>query len=151
MSSLIIGQMLATGSLQSHISQVLVKTYRQRYYSMMRAIRQYLEPCGVIVASNGDYEGRGIAGGYFVFVRLPQYGSTQDAARVALEDYDLRVAPGIIFSVPDDPSSHERATSTYGSSVRLCWAWNEESVLVEGIRRLACVLETQKSVLGAKD
>lgn len=151
MSSLIIGQMLAAGSLQSHISDVLIKTYRQRYYSMMHAIRQYLEPRGARVAAQGDYEGRGIAGGYFVFVRLPQYASARDAARVALEDYDLRVAPGIIFSVPDDPSSQERAKNTYGPSVRLCWAWNEESALVEGIRRLACALDSQKSLREGKD
>jgi DNA-binding transcriptional MocR family regulator len=42
-----------------------------------------------------------------------------------------------MMAVAGDVESSKRAVEGYGRGLRLCWAWHEESEIVEGIRRLA--------------
>lgn len=137
--------MLADGVVQAHIKNVLVPTYRTRYYSMTRAIREELEPRGVSIISNGAYEGQAIAGGFFIFLRLPSSleGGAKNFAQTLLRDHMVKVAPGEIFSVSGDPQSEERARGSYAACIRLCWAWNEEDALLDSIRRIAQALDSK--------
>lgn len=143
-ASLVVGQMLASGALTRHIHEVLIPTYRERYYAMTTAIDQYLGPLGVKIVALEDVIAGGFAGGFFLYLSFDGCGRGigAEVAKVALEQFDLRIAPGNIFAVPDDLESVKRCKLTYSNGARLCWAWNEEEVLVEGIHRLAEAIET---------
>ncbi|KAM0816949.1 putative Pyridoxal phosphate-dependent transferase [Seiridium cardinale] len=150
MASLIIGQLFASGDLQRHLREVLIPTYRTRYYSMVAAIRHYLYPLGVRIVTDLSGIGRGqLAGGFFLYILFPQDGSSPAIEQIhslALEHFNLRIAPGGLFTVSDDTSEHESRSRTYISGARLCWAWHEEDELVEGIQRLAEALKMAKRV-----
>ena len=64
---------------------------------------------------------------------------------MALEHFNLKIAPGRIFSVVDDPFHGPSRSRAFVSGARLCWAWHEEDELVEGIERLAEALKMSKS------
>ncbi|KAI1848942.1 hypothetical protein JX266_005370 [Neoarthrinium moseri] len=158
LASLIIGQLLASGDLQRHLRQVLIPTYRARYYAMVAAIRQLLYPLGVRIVGDDGLTGTSTsaqpAGGFFLYVLFPADGTLPHAAeiqRVALEEFNLRIAPGGLFSVADDDgggaseSRMARRPRAFVNGARLCWAWHEEGELVEGIERLAEALKTARS------
>lgn len=47
-----------------------------------------------------------------------------------------------MFAVMGDEGSTERAKKTFGEGARVCWAWNEDEVLMEGIELLATVIKS---------
>lgn len=49
------------------------------------------------------------------------------------EEEDVIIAAGKIFEVPGDESV------TFGGNLRLCWSWEEEGKLEEGIKRVGVV------------
>lgn len=140
--------MLHTGSLQAYIRDVLVPTYRERYYALMDAIRRNLIPHGVVIAS--ETQGAqsiipGMAGGYFTYLRLPSdMPPAKTIAAVALHEQEVRIAFGDLFTVYGDPSSTERAhaasDTAFGRCIRLCWAWHEAADIVEAIARIGRLL-----------
>lgn len=136
MGSLIINQMLTDGSLQQHLEETLIPTYRQRYYAMINAIKVSLYPLGVRISNTGATDA--LAGGFFLYILFPDDGpSVADIARVALDEYQLRIAPGALFSVEKGKSTSDKQYQLFLRGARLCWAWQEEQELVEGIERLA--------------
>jgi DNA-binding transcriptional MocR family regulator len=140
--------MLSSGAITRHLEDVLIPTYSRRYDAMMSAIRRLLFPFGVRIMEDpqdlASISGpEGLAGGFFLYITFPQDGSlppTEEIASFALEEYSLRIAPGKLFTVTDKASDREARSDEYVSGARLCWAWHEEDVLVEGIQRLARVL-----------
>lgn len=143
-ASLVINQMLVDGSLTNHIEQTLIPTYRKRYSIFVQAIKQYLYPYGIEIVAHDQSLTSGYAGGFFLYLTFEHCrgANASDVAKMALADFNLRVAPGEIFAVPDDPESKIRGKTTWYNGIRLCWAWNEDEALVEGIQRLAKVVET---------
>ncbi|KAK6197809.1 hypothetical protein LQW54_010515 [Pestalotiopsis sp. IQ-011] len=148
LSSLVLNQMLSSGAVTQHLEKVLIPTYARRYEVMLSAIRRLLFPFGVRIMadhqdpSNADGSG-GLAGGFFLYITFPEDGSlppTEEIASFALEEFGLRIAPGKLFAVTDKDSDRAARSNVYMSGARLCWAWHEEDVLVEGIQRLAEVL-----------
>lgn len=131
--------MLANGSLMRHIEEVLIPIYRKRYYAMIKAIKQYLYPLGIRIVAHDQTSLDGFAGGFFLYLTFKDCHGViaSDVARVALSDFNLRIAPGDIFAVPDDPQSKSRGVLGYCNGARLCWAWNEDHILIDGIQRLA--------------
>lgn len=140
--------MLSSGAITQHLENVLIPTYARRYEVMLSAIRRLLFPFGVrIMADHQDPANpdgsEGLAGGFFLYITFPEDGSlppTEEIARFALEEFGLRIAPGKLFAVTDKDSDRAARSNGYMSGARLCWAWHEEDVLVEGIQRLAEVL-----------
>ncbi|KAH7013034.1 pyridoxal phosphate-dependent transferase [Ilyonectria destructans] len=129
-------EMIATGSLEKHIVNNLIPTYRSRYYAMFRAIKEHLIPLGFCVSTGKPYEA---SGGYFTYITVPQdlSVSVEQLAALALEKYDLKFAYGGMMTVEGDEESAERASRGFGNGIRLCWAWHNEEEIVEGIQRLA--------------
>lgn len=154
MASLIIGQLFASGALQRQLKDVLIPTYKARYYSMVAAVRHYLYPLGArIVTDLSSVTNSEPAGGFFLYILFPEgdlLPSIETIHRLALETFNLRIAPGGLFTVSDDTSDHESRLRTYVSGARLCWAWHEESELVEGIERLAEALKLAQKMHNIK-
>lgn len=128
-------KLFESGDLQRHIFQTLQPTYARRYRSMIDTIEIYLLPLGVTMPQPN----RKIIGGYFVWITLPAPLQAEEVARLAKQDENLIVAPGHIFAVPGD----EKAVDL-DRQVRLCFSWEEEVKLAEGICRLGQVIDSMR-------
>lgn len=141
LTSTFVDKMLRSGSLQGHIKNSLIPTYRQRSYALMSAIAELLGPLGVTVDINKPKNASSItAGGFFTYLRLPDdLPVARTVAAFALKEENLRVAFGHMFVVTGDEQSVVRAEEKDGFAkcIRLCWAWHEEGELREGVERLA--------------
>ncbi|KAE9371810.1 PLP-dependent transferase [Stipitochalara longipes BDJ] len=126
-------ELLRSGELERHIKEVLNPEYERRYGITMRAIQKYLAPLG-IRAGEVAADGKDIFGGYFLWLELPSNVSAEVVADRAKVEENLIVAPGYIFEVENDPSIK------FPNSLRLCFAWEGEADLKEGIERLARVV-----------
>lgn len=148
---------LRTGSLQAHISDVVVPEYHMRYHVYMKAVDELLKPLGY--ANEAPNHSSGIAGGFFSYLRTPKlfaehgvYAKT--LAAIALRDYDLRIAFGHMFVVAGDAGSLERAEQVdgFGHCMRLCWAWLETDEIIEAVQRLAdCTQATRVRLAAGED
>lgn len=98
----------------------------------MRAIRTHLLPLGFLLPQ-ADRE---VIGGYFMWLRLPQElrVSAKTLAKKCMDQQNVVIAGGNIFEVPGDVSAK------FDREVRLCWAWEDEWKLEEGVRRVAEVV-----------
>jgi DNA-binding transcriptional MocR family regulator len=124
-----VASLLETGELQEHIFECLQPNYRRRYCKMLDAIRCHLVPLGAVLPEEDK-----VVGGYFVWVKLPVNAVV--LAKKAKEVENLVVAEGAIFEVPGD-----REVANFPNEIRLCFAWEDEERLVEGIERLASVVK----------
>jgi len=125
-----VARLLETGELQKHIFTCLQPSYRRRYYKMLEAIKHHLVPLGARMPQ----EDREVVGGYFVWVKLPVNAAA--LAKKAKEVENLIVAEGTIFEVPGD-----REIANFPNEIRLCFAWEDEGKLAEGIERLASLVK----------
>ena len=123
--------LLKSGDLQHHIFQILQPTYARRYRSMVSAIEEHLLPLGVTLPQPD----RGVVGGYFIWLSLPAPMQSEEVAMRARQEANLVIAPGPIFAVHGD----ERAVDLE-RKVRVCFSWEQEEMLAEGIQRLAQVI-----------
>lgn len=113
--------------------------YAKRYYRLMEAIREHLLPLGARLPPTPE-----VAGGYFIWVQLPAPLLASELAPVALEKYKVKVATGNLFQVQGDPSADPNA---FERGIRLCFAWEQEDSLTDGVCRLACAM---RNALGMK-
>lgn len=121
-------ELLRSGDLQRHVLQTLQPAYASRYRTMMAAIQQHLLPLGVTTPQVG----RGVVGGYFIWLTLPESLSARVLAAEAEEDENVIIAPGSLFGVDSDSTGED-----FERGIRLCFAWEDEEKLGEGIERLA--------------
>lgn len=102
---------------------------------MISAVQQHLVPLGVQLPQSD----RDVVGGYFIWISLPQRLRGAEVARRAKEDENLVVAQGELFEVPGDTE-----TASFPHGIRLCFAWETEDNLREGVERLASVIRTMQ-------
>lgn len=144
LTSTFVDKMLHSGQLQNHIKDLLIPTYRKRYYALMEAVEKFLVPLGIVVEANKPQNSlTATVGGFFAYLRLPDdLPVARTVAAFALKEHNLRIAFGHMFTVTGDQSSIVRAEAAGGfaSCIRLCWAWHEIDAIQEGIERLATTL-----------
>ncbi|KAL9049446.1 MAG: hypothetical protein Q9162_007213 [Coniocarpon cinnabarinum] len=157
-----ISDMIESGALQRHVQHNLKPAYERRWQLMRRAVRNTLEPLGVTVIEQKPEEGSAeMAGGYFIWITLPEPLEAMEIAREAGK-LGLVLATGAMFQVPEliESSTTPRDThkavyegkqedvqapaSRFPRSVRLCFSYADETLLAEGIKRLATVIEDVK-------
>ena len=123
--------LIESGDLQSHISKILQPAYAGRYRTMVAAIEEHLLPLGVTLPQPD----RDVMGGYFIWLSLPAPMQSEEVAIRARQEANLVIAPGPMFAVYGD----ERAVDLE-RKVRVCFSWEQEAMLAEGIQRLAQVI-----------
>lgn len=96
----------------------------------MRAIEKHLLPLGFDLPQPN----RDVIGGYFVWLSLPSGLAANALSRRCRTDQDVIVAPGTLFEVPNDDQA-----AGFDGHIRLCFAWEEQGKLEEGIRRVGSV------------
>ena len=104
---------------------------------MIQAIQKYLVPLGVRVGEVSS-QGNDVYGGYFIWLELPETVAAENVASRSKQEENLIVAPGKIFEVSNDPSIK------FEHSLRVCFSWEGEEDLEEGIVRLARVVSNVK-------
>lgn len=131
--------LLQTGQLQDHIRHTLQPAYATNYHALHNAITRYLLPLGFTLPQPT----RDVVGGFFVWLSLPEGLSSGQFAQVCKEEEGVIVAPGAMFEVPGDEGVK------FDGNVRLCFAWEEEQRLVEGVRRMK--VATEKLITAVKE
>src|SRR5271154_2058697 len=96
-----IHEMLATEDLQRHLLNELQPAYFRRFHKMLQAIQQDLLPLGVTMPQTD----RNVAGGYFIWLTLPNGLSAEALAKRTLSEESLVIAPGPLFKVQGEDSS----------------------------------------------
>ncbi|KAL2047948.1 hypothetical protein ABVK25_011177 [Lepraria finkii] len=139
LTSTFMSYLLESGDLQRHIFQTLQPTYARRYRSMMAAIEEYLIPLGVTLPQTS----RDMVGGYFIWLTLPKPLSANGVAMLAKKDRNLVIAPGNIFAITGD-----KKPAGLFRQVRVCFSWEQEEMLAEGIRRLGWVISSIQTSRG---
>lgn len=130
--------LLESGDLQHHIFNTLQPAYARRYRSMISAVEQYLIPLGVTLSQTD----REVIGGYFIWLTLPTPLQAEGVAMYAKRDENLVIAPGPVFGVYGDEKVVDLTRK-----VRLCFSWEDEPKLAEGIHRLGQVIARMQSAL----
>ncbi|KAK5128902.1 hypothetical protein LTR85_000235 [Meristemomyces frigidus] len=142
LTSTYITTLLSTGQLQHHIKTVLRPAYTLRYNTLMRAISTHLRPLGFSLLQPD----RDVVGGYFVWLALPSSLTATPLAQRCKHDEDVVIGPGPIFEVPGDEEA-----AGFDGHVRLCFAWEEEWKLEEGVRRVGVVARRMLGEVEAGD
>ena len=124
-------KLLETGDLQRHIFDTLQPSYARRYHKMISAIEKHLLPLGVTLPQPD----RDVVGGYFVWISLPDPLEADPVALRAQQEENVIIAPGSLFEVSGDAKDGDLK-----GWVRLCFSWEEEAQLSEGVQRLARVI-----------
>lgn len=106
---------------------------------MISAIEVNLLPLGVKIPQPD----RDVVGGYFIWLTLPSSLRGAAVAQRAKKEENLIVAQGELFEVPGD-TDH----ASFPHDLRLCFAWEDEDKLAEGIQRLASVIRNMQNDSG---
>ncbi|KAF1844236.1 PLP-dependent transferase [Cucurbitaria berberidis CBS 394.84] len=133
-----VAETLETGELQRFVFEELQPAYGNRYRRMVQAINKELIPLGVHVPQTD----REVVGGYFIWLTLPAPLKGAVLAQRAKDEENVVVAQGEIFQVPGDT---EQPGTYFSNHVRVCFAWEDEDMLAEGIERLAQVIRRMQN------
>lgn len=136
-SATMVSEMMLNGDLAQQIDAVYRPGLQRRHSLLMREVHRQLDRFGIEVRDgNVGADGQVTYGGYFVWITFPQGPTAQAIAKRAMKHENLVVPPGSMFEVKGD----ERA-SKFDNSIRLCFSWEDEQDLVEGVARLGRVVE----------
>lgn len=136
LTSTYMAELVASGQLTQHITKTLQPAYAHRYGVIRKAITDHLEPLGVRLTQPD----KDVAGGYFLWLQLPVSVAGAELARRALKEENVVVANGEMFELPAQLEQRQGATR-FPHAFRVCFAWEDESKLIEGIQRLKDVIE----------
>ncbi|KAI2638221.1 PLP-dependent transferase [Xylaria nigripes] len=126
--------------LDTHIRQTLRPSYARRHGVLVRAVRDVLVPLGVRL-QDGSLRGQeDVYGGYFIWLMLPRqsWPTAQAIADRCRADEDLIIGNGEMFSVCEDG---DEEVLRFSDAIRLCFAWEDEEDLVDGVKRLGRVIK----------
>lgn len=133
LSATMIAQFLKNGDLQRHVFEKLIPAYRNRRNLMVDAIETHLGPLGVELSKISLSKDH-MVGGYFLWMRLPEGVMSRTVAKICKQDENLTVSPGWTFGIPGDEQA------SFEDYLRVCFAWEDEADLAEGIVRLGRVV-----------
>ncbi|PSK51852.1 Aromatic amino acid aminotransferase [Elsinoe australis] len=126
LTSAYLKELLISGWLPNHIFNTLQAEYSKRYRILRSALEKYVVPLGCRITEPSTY-----MGGYFIWVRLPEGIDGDELAVKCSKEQDLVVISGSLFEVPVP------GRLRHNDHIRLCFSWEDVSVLEEGARRLA--------------
>lgn len=135
----VLSELLGSGDLARHIEEQLKPAYQRRHARIMDAVQRVLVPLGAEVRVDslpGDAVTEGhVLGGYFIWIHFPQGPSTKIISDRCREE-NLAIGAGALFEVQGDEDAVR-----LDKDLRLCFSWEDEDDLVEGVERLAKVVK----------
>lgn len=136
-SATMIWEMMRSGDLARQIDGACRPALQRRHALLLREVHRRLDRFGIeVLDGNVGLGGEVTYGGYFVWITFLKGPLAQDITQRALERENLVVPPGSAFEVKGD-----EAATKFDHSFRLCYSWEEEDDLVEGVARLGRVVE----------
>ena len=123
--------LIESGDLQRHIIDTLAPGYARRYEQIMSAVEKYLLPLGITLPQTN----RDIIGGFFIWVSLPEPLDADEIASRCREE-NVIVAQGSLFAVYGNTDVVDLT-----KGIRLCFAWEDEELLVDGVRKIGLVVQ----------
>jgi DNA-binding transcriptional MocR family regulator len=132
LSSWLAAQAIVSGRLDKHIDELLMPSLQRRSHALLDAIRSFLVPLGMQVGGPLDE----VTGGYFISMKLPAHIKSKSLCERAEREHGLLLACGKLFAVHGDDK-----LASGENFVRLCFAYEDESRLVDGVKRLAVLIE----------
>ncbi|KAI1435405.1 PLP-dependent transferase [Xylaria sp. CBS 124048] len=138
--------------LDYHIRQTLRPSYARRHALLTRTVHAALTPLGIRMQEGSLRGQEDIYGGYFVWLKLPRQSTTtiatgtkttawptaQAIADRCVADENLIIGNGELFAVRNEDAGELR----FDNAIRLCFAFENEGDLVEGVERLGRVIRT---------
>lgn len=131
LTATIMAKLLESGDLQQHVFHKLQPAYQRRHHTLVSSVQKYLVPLGASLPQASF----GTMGGYFVWLTLPAPLRGRVVVSRAKEEEGVILPEGSIFGVRGD------AGPDLDDKLRLCFSWEAEEILVEGIQRLARVVK----------
>lgn len=131
--STFINELLEDKSLQRHIADTIIPAGSRRYALMTSAINKHLIPLGVTFLAGSEHYSA--IGGYYVWIQLPVPLNAAQVCKVALDHYNLILGGEGLFTVSSTAPQTDRQ-----QHIRLCFMWEAEEKLAEGVKRLGFVL-----------
>lgn len=136
-SATMVWEMMRSGDLARQIDGACRPALQRRHALLMREVHKHLDRFGIEVSDgNVGTDGHVTYGGYFVWITFPKGPTAQEIADRALEQENLVVPPGSMFEVKGDDGA-----SKFDNSIRLCFSWEDEEDIVQGVARLGRVVE----------
>ncbi|CAK7218341.1 Valine--pyruvate aminotransferase [Sporothrix curviconia] len=134
-----INVLMRTGELDRYLQEVVRPALQWRHRLLIQAYEKHLSPflelkCGGLPTTNSEVPAT--YGGYFLWLKLRR--SDLSAAAIAKRAYaqeNLVIAEGPLFEVKGD-----EAGARFDDHLRLCFSWEDEAKIEEGVERLARVL-----------
>ncbi|WYZ45098.1 hypothetical protein EsH8_VIII_000414 [Colletotrichum jinshuiense] len=141
-SAMLVAELLESGELQRQIDEATRPALARRHRLMMKAIADHIqEPLGdEVLVRESSLQGAAVYGGYFVWFSLPEGMSSREVAARAKETENLIIGHGGQFEVHGDEESAQ-----FSREIRLCFTWEPEEDVVEGVQRLGAVLKAMKN------
>lgn len=131
----VLHRLLASGALPRHLAGRLRPAYQRRHALLVGAARRALEPLGVGVRLRSLDDRADVFGGFFVWMALPDGLPAKVVAARCQAEENLAIGYGGLFEVHGD-----EAAVRFDHEIRLCFAWEDEADLVEGVERLGRVV-----------
>ncbi|ORY59727.1 pyridoxal phosphate-dependent transferase [Pseudomassariella vexata] len=151
LNAAVLCEMLRAGDLEAHIEGLLKPAYQKRHALLLEAVGRVLVPLGAVVnessleGSEIDESKKSVFGGYFLWMKFPDGPAAKAIAEMCQLEEELIVGFGDMFEVHGD----EEAVR-FGNGIRLCFAWEDEGDLVEGVERLGRVISRMRNEPGRK-
>ncbi len=127
----LVGEAIASGALRAHLAR-LREALRERHDALVAALRADLP----------DAQFEPVAGGYFLWLRLPGVDVSAEPTRAALRRHGVRIAPGTLFAadVADAAGGAAPTAPRQREWARLCFAHGTSATLRDGVARLAAAV-----------
>ena len=129
----LVAEAVGSGALRDHIARLRV-LLRERHDALASALRSELP----------EAQFRSVAGGYFLWVRVPGFAVGAPEARESLREKGVKVAPASSFS-PTSADGTVSGSEQTSQSMRLCFAHATPDGLREGVRRLAAAVRDART------
>lgn len=135
-----IAVLMRTGELDRYLREVVRPTLQWRHRLLAQAVQEHLGDfleikCGGLPSGAASSSEVTTYGGYFLWLKLRRSDiSAAAVSKRALAEENLVIADGKLFEVKGDETSAQ-----FDDHIRLCFAWEDEAKIVEGVQRLARV------------
>ncbi|CAK7225198.1 Valine--pyruvate aminotransferase [Sporothrix bragantina] len=149
-SAATINVLMRTGELDRYLQEVMRPALQWRHRLLIQAYEKHLSPflelkCGGLPTT--DSELPTTYGGYFLWFKLRRADwSAAAISKRAFAQENLVIAEGPLFEVKGD-----EAGAQFDDHIRLCFAWEDEAKIEEGVERLARVLRNWDEPEAATD
>lgn len=129
-----VAELVHSGELEKFIEEHGRPAMQRRHGLMMDAITAHLVPLGVKARPASETGGNSY-GGYFIWLDIGTDFPAQLVAKAVEKEEAIIVGYGNMFAVHGD----EEAVR-FDHSIRLCFAWEAEADLADGVNRIAKVM-----------